>query len=300
MPPGDASPSPARITTAFIVCTLIWGSTFLVISVANDTVPPFWGVTLRLVIAGIVLAVAAIVTGQGLPTGKARAHAIAYGVLQFGGAFPLLYWGEKRVPSGLAAVLYATVPLSSALLSHWLRIESVTRKRVFGAVISLIGVAVIFSGELSRAVPLPALLACLASTLAAVCASLSFKAGPRQGVLGANAVACAAAIPINFAISMLAREPHALPSGFGSWFAVLYLALAGSVGAFVLWTWLVSHGSVTKLSFIAVLVPLIALTLGTLVHHEHLAPASLLGGLVVLVGVAVGLELGSRGGGGGH
>ena len=60
MPAGHASPSLVRTTTAFIACTLIWGSTFLVISVANDTVPPFWGVTLRLVIAGIVLAVACL------------------------------------------------------------------------------------------------------------------------------------------------------------------------------------------------------------------------------------------------
>src|SRR5690349_15424177 len=128
-------PSTSRLTTAFLICTVIWGSTFLVISIANDTVPPFWGVVLRLAIAGVVLAVVAVATGQGLPSGRARKHAIAYGVLQFGGAFPLLYWGEKRVPSGLAAVLYATVPLSSAMLSHWLRIESVTRKRVIGAVI---------------------------------------------------------------------------------------------------------------------------------------------------------------------
>lgn len=298
--PADSRPSPGLLASAFAACTLIWGSTFLVISIANDTVPPFWGVVLRLVIAGLILATAAVATGQGLPTGAARRHAIYYGILQFGGAFPLLYWGEKRVPSGLAAVLYATVPLSSAMLSHWLRIESVTRQRVIGAVISLIGVAVIFSGELSRAVPLPALLACLASTLCAVCASLAFKAGPKQSVLGANAVACAAAVPINFLVSLLAHEPHALPASFGSWFAVLYLAIAGSVGAFVLWTWLVTHGSVTKLSFIAVLVPLIALTLGAFVRHELLAPASMVGGVVVLAGVAVGMEIGSRSGGGGH
>lgn len=294
--PVPSHPSASLLASAFAACTLIWGSTFLVISIANDTVPPFWGVVLRLAIAGTVLAVLAVTTGQGLPSGRARTHAIAYGVLQFGAAFPLLYWGEKGVPSGLAAVLYATVPLTSAVLSHLLRIESVTRKRVIGAVISLVGVAVIFSGELSRAVPLPALIACLASTLCAVCASLAFKAGPRQGVLGANAVACAAAIPINFVVSMLAREPHALPASFGSWFAVLYLALAGSVGAFVLWTWLVSHGSVTKLSFIAVLTPLIALTLGALVRNERIATASLVGGGIVLAGVAVGMELGRRGG----
>jgi drug/metabolite transporter (DMT)-like permease len=292
--PVETRPAPALFSTAFADCTLIWGSTFLVISIANDTVPPFWGIVLRLAIAATVLAVLALVTGQGLPTGVARRYAIAYGVLQFGAAFPLLYWGQKGVPSGLAAVLYATVPLTSAVLSHWLRIEAVTGKRVIGAVISLVGVAIIFSGELSRAVPLPALLACLASTLAAVCASLAFKRGPRQGVLGANAVACAAAIPINFVISLLAREPHALPASFGSWFAVLYLALAGSVGAFVLWTWLVSHGCVTKLSFIAVITPLIALTLGALVRSERIATASMVGGAVVLAGVAVGMEIGRR------
>jgi len=89
---------------AFAACGAIWGSTFLVISLGNDSSPPVWAATLRLVLAAVLLGLITRLRGQPLPRGPALRAALVYGVAQFGINFPLLYWAEKTVPSGLSAV----------------------------------------------------------------------------------------------------------------------------------------------------------------------------------------------------
>jgi drug/metabolite transporter (DMT)-like permease len=288
VPAGGASGT--RLVLVFSATTLIWGSTFLAISIGNDTLPPVWAAALRLALAALVLAVIARILRQPLPRGRALAHAVGFGVFQFGFGFPLIYWGETRVASGLTAVLFATVPLTSALFARAMGIEPLSRQRVIGALISMSGIAIIFSGELVGHTPLLPLLSVVAATLSAVTGTMLFKKGPRQNVIPANVAACTVAAVISGLISLVAREPHPLPHTARALLPILYLVLAGSVGAFVMWTWLVSRWSVTRLSFMAVLTPLIALALGALVRHERLAPLTLAGGLVVLAGVAIGMR----------
>ena len=118
MPETPHAPGRASLSLAFASCTLIWGSTFLVISIGNDTVPPMWAGALRLAIAALVLLGIMVVRGRRLPTGPALRAAAAYGALTFGLNLPLLYWGETIVPSGLAAVVYATVPITATLVAR--------------------------------------------------------------------------------------------------------------------------------------------------------------------------------------
>src|SRR6185295_10867966 len=113
-PAPGAPTSAVRPWLAFAACGAIWGSTFLVISIGNDALAPVWAATLRLAAASVLLAAWTILRGQRLPRGPALRAALGYGVAQFGVNLPLLYWGERVVPSGLAAVVYATLPLSSA------------------------------------------------------------------------------------------------------------------------------------------------------------------------------------------
>ena len=109
MPEFDRLPGNARTTLAFSTCTLIWGSTFLFISMGNDTVPPMWAASLRLILAALLLVGLLLIGGRRLPRGRALRAAVLFGIFQFGFNLPLLYWGETVVPSGLAAVVFATV-----------------------------------------------------------------------------------------------------------------------------------------------------------------------------------------------
>lgn len=287
---ADTTSAAAKVA-AFTVCTLIWGSTFLFISIGNDTVPAFWAATLRLALAAVLLTAIALVRGHAWPRGAALHSAAGYGLLQFGINLPFLYWGEKKVPSGLAAVMYATVPLTTALLARAFGLERLTRAKVLGALLALAGIAVIFSEQLRFAVSPSHLLAILFSVWSACLATILLKRGPRQSPIAANALGAAIGTVVSFFLSALARESHALPSSWASWFPILYLTLAGSVGAFVLWAWLVHRADVTRISYLAVLSPLIALALGVLVRHERMAPASFLGSLLVFAGVSLGLRV---------
>ena len=101
-----ATPSSRPIAAygAFFGCTAIWGSTFLFIALGNDMVPPIWAATLRLGLASAILTAMSLASRNGLPRGPALVAAAWLGFFQFGLNFPLLYWGETVVPSGIASI----------------------------------------------------------------------------------------------------------------------------------------------------------------------------------------------------
>ena len=282
-----------RVPLAAGACGLIWGSTFLFISVGNDTLPPVWAATLRLALASTILFTLARLTRQPLPRGAALGAAAAFGLLQFGINFPLLYWSEKTVPSGLAAIVFGTIPLQAAFLAWRVGLERLAWPRVIGGLVAVVGIALLFGGVLERRPDPRPLAAVLLATVSANVGSTIYKMGPRQATIPANAVATALGAVVSFGVSRIAGEPAILPPTPASWMTLGYLTIAGSIGAFVLWTWLVARVPVTRLSFVSVVAPLIALILGVAVRHERPAPLSAIGALVVLVGLAIGLELGA-------
>ena len=286
----DPQPAhPLAPYAAFAACSVVWGSTFLVIRIGNDTVPPIWAATIRLGLASLLLLLINRLMGHGLPRGAALRAAASFGFLNMGLSFCLLYWGEKTVSSGLAAVIYGTVPLSTALFARAAGLERLRALKIAGALVALAGIAVIFSGDLAaRVSPLP-LLAILAAATSASAAGVMLKRGPRQHPLGVNAVASMVGFVVCAIGSFVAREPHALPAGTRAVLPILYLTIAGSLVAFGLYAWLVNHWDVTRISFIAVIVPVVAVLLGAAVRHERLTAASGSGSLLVLAGLVLGL-----------
>jgi drug/metabolite transporter (DMT)-like permease len=280
----------ARPWLAFGACGAIWGSTFLVISIGNDALAPVWAATLRLTLASLLLAAWTRLRGQALPRGPALRAALGYGVAQFGVNLPLLYWGETVVPSGLSAVVYATLPLSSALIARGFGMERLTTAKVTGALVAFGGVAVLFSSTLRARVPAAGLVAILVGATAASLGAVLLKRGPRQDPFGANAVGCAIGAVISAAISLALGERHALPATPAAAWPVLYLTVAGSLGAYVIMSWLIGHWSVSRTSYVTVIVPVIALALGAIVRGERLGPTTGVGTALVLAGLLVGMR----------
>ena len=275
---------------AFATCSAIWGSTFLVISIGNDALAPVWAATLRLLLAALLLGAWARARRQPLPAGAALRTALAYGVCQFGINLPLLYWGEQVIPSGLSAVLYATLPMSSALLTRALGMERLTAPKLIGAVVAFAGVAVLFSSSLRGELAPGGLLAVFTAATVSGIAPVLLKRGPRQPPIPMNAVGCAIGAVISGAASLALGERHLLPSTGATLLPLLYLTIAGSMGAFVLMSWLVNRWSVTRVSYVSVAVPVLALALGSIVRHEPLTPVNLAGALLVLVGLLIGMR----------
>ena len=275
--------------TAFGACCAIWGSTFLFISIGNDDLPPVWSASLRLGLAALILTAAAAAT-QGLPRGGALRAAALYGFFGFGVNFPLLYWAEQVVPSGLAAVLYATIPLSTAFLARAFGLERLTPAKVGGAIVGLGGVALIFSSRIGGDVGVLPLLALVAGATSASLGGVMLKRGPTQAAIGANAVGAAVGFAVSLPVSLVAGERIGLPAGLEAWIPLLYLTLVGSVGAYVLMAWLIKGWPATRVSFITLVIPIVAVGLGAAVRDEALTPVTVAGSLLVLLGVTLGVQ----------
>jgi drug/metabolite transporter (DMT)-like permease len=296
-PPPDAEPTTTSELgpwLGFAACSLIWGSTFLVISIGNDALAPVWGATLRLILATIALGLWARARGAPLPRGPALRAALGYGITQFGINFPLLYWAEQRVPSGLSAVIYATIPLSSALMTRAFGLEQLTARKLGGALVALVGVGVLFSGAFGQHLAVSGLAAILVGATASALGSVLLKLGPRQDPFAVNAVGSAVSIPVAAVASFALGESHAIPTTLGAAWPLLYLTGAGSLGAYVIMSWLVSRWSVTRTAYVTVVVPVIALGLGSVVRHERLTAVSLAGTALVFAGLFLGMGLGAR------
>jgi len=284
---GQAETRTPATYAAFVGMCLIWGSTFLAIRIGNESVAPVWAAFLRLAIATILFAIVARATGARMPKGPALHAALGYGLLNYGLNFVLLYWGEVRVPSGTTAVIYGTIPMTTALFAALLRVHPLERHQLLGALIGLSGVALIFSGELSSGGPPLALAAIVAAATFAALSGVILKRGPAQSTWVSNGVGAAVGAAVCLAASLAFGEPHALPGSFRGWAPILYLVIVGNLGAYALYGWLITKWKVTKVHALALVVPVIAVLLGALVRSESPPPATLAGATLVLAGVAI-------------
>jgi len=276
-----------RVAVTFVACALIWGSTFLAIRFGNEAVPPLWAATLRLAIASVLLFAITRIIGTPLPRGRALRGAALWGVFSLGVNLSLLYVGEQTVPSGISAVLFATVPLSTALLAAAFGVERLVSQKLIAAVLAIGGVAVIFAGELGVAVPFIGLLTIFGAATAAAFGNVLLKREPSPPVFALNAIGTAVAAAVCLVASFLAGESHAIPTTAAAWIPLLYLVLAGSLGAFVLFSWLVTHWTVSNASLVGVTVPIIALILGGVVKGEQPAPLTYVGGAIVIAAILI-------------
>ena len=276
-----------RVAVTFVACALIWGSTFLAIRFGNEAVPPLWAASIRLALASVLLFGIVRVLGTPLPRGRALRGATLWGLFSLGVNLSFLYLGEQTVPSGISAVLFATVPLSTALLAAAFGVERLVSRKLIAAAIAIVGVAVIFAGELGVAVPFAGLLTIFGAATAAALGNVLLKREPSPPVFALNAIGTAVAAAVCLVASFLAGEAHAIPTTAAAWIPLLYLTLAGSLGAFVLFSWLVTHWSVSNASLVGVTVPIIAVILGGVVKGEQPAPLTYVGAAIVIGAILI-------------
>jgi drug/metabolite transporter (DMT)-like permease len=186
-------------------------------------------------------------------------------------------------------VFYATVPLTTGVFAWLLGVQRLQRTHMIAAAVGLVGVAVIFAGEIRWGAPVPALLAVLSAAIVASLAGVILKRVPPHSSFVVNAIGAAIGACVCLFASLLLGEPRALPRSAAAWAPILYLTMAGSMGAFVLYAWLVSQWKVTRVSVGALIIPVIAVLVGALVRGESPAPSTYAGAALVLVGVSVSL-----------
>jgi drug/metabolite transporter (DMT)-like permease len=255
----------------------------------NSALPPVWASCLRLALASLILNGILLVTKQKWPVGAQLKAALFYGLFEFGMSFPLLYWAEARVSSGVGAIVFATCPVTAMVTSHILGLDRIDARKMTGAALAFIGVAMIFWREAAAGVSLAGLLAALGAGFSAPMAGIALERAPAQSAIASNAVGATLGTVVCGIISLALGEQLIMPTQFSQAFPIVYLAVLGSVGAFVMFAWLVNRWGTSRCSFIGVITPIIAVALGAGVAHEALTAATLIGAVIVLSGVALAL-----------
>jgi drug/metabolite transporter (DMT)-like permease len=282
-----------RLIGGFLLLTLIWGTTWAAIRIGLDGVPPFTGVAVRFAIAGTLLL--ALALALGVPLGRGRhekALWLANGILSFCLSYAIIYWSEQHIPSGLAAVLFATNPLFVAVLAHFLLAgERLAAAAVAGLVLGFAGVAVIYSDDLSLLggpqVRLAALVM-LVSPLVSAVATVAIKRWGRDvHPLSLSAVPMLIASLVMGAVALIVERHRPLVLDGRSVGALLYLAILGSAVTFTVYYWLLARVTATRLALLSYVIPIVAVAVGAALFDEPLRPRLLAGSVLVLAGVVI-------------
>lgn len=286
-------PPRAVIIATFILLTLIWGTTWAAIRLGLQGIRPVTGVALRFAIASLILLAAAPLfrVRFGRVPGERRLWLIN-AACSFCASYGIVYWVEQWLPSGLTAVIFATLPLFVALMAHAaLPGERLTRVSLAGVVTGFAGVTVVFSEDFS-ALAGPgagrASVVLLVAPLLSALASVAIKKWGRE----VHPISISA-VPMGIAAGVMGALAFALerdtPPVFDavSLGALLYLAVVGSAVTFSLYFWLLAHVAATRMSLIAYTAPVVAVGVGALAFDEPLTWKILTGSVMVIGGVAL-------------
>ncbi len=280
---------------AFGIIYFVWGSTFLFIRIGVRELPPLLFAALRFLPAGLILYGWMTAQGERAPTLRQWTSATLLALLIFVGDYGLLFWAEQHVPSGIAAVMLATIPLFMALSEIiFLRTQKLTIRLALALLIGIGGVAVLMSRSLMLgSAPIDsrgAIALIFASMSWSVASVLSRKLPlPPSKVMSAGAQMLAGGILLTITAAAFGefRGFHPAAISGRAWFALVYLIVFGSLIGFTAYVWLLHHESPTKVGTYAYVNPVVAVLLGYFFGGETLGMRTVLGTLFVLVSVLV-------------
>jgi drug/metabolite transporter (DMT)-like permease len=285
-----------RIWLGLAVLYVVWGSTYLGIAVAVATIPPFLMAGSRFALAGAVLLAWTRMRGTFVrPTRREWLDTAIVGALLLGGGMGMVAWGEQSIPSGIAALMVALMPVWVAILGRLAFGERLPRLAVVGIVIGFVGVAILVgptalgaTGALDPAGVAALVISPIAWASGSLYASHRARL-PRQPLVATGTQMLAGSIVLvamATATGEWARFSPTTVSG-PSIAAFLYLVVVGSLLAFTVFGWLLRVAPLPFIATYAYVNPVVAVALGTVVLHEALEPRTLIAGGVIVGAVAL-------------
>ncbi|MBI1278854.1 MAG: EamA family transporter [Anaerolineaceae bacterium] len=279
-----------RVIISFMAIYFLWGGSFLAIRISLETIPPLMISCIRFICAGVILMVVAWRSGAKMPTKAQWRSAALLGFLMFFAANSTLVKGEETVPSGLAAVLYATLPLWVAVIGWlWQGEARPTGRSLVGLVLGFVGVVMMFGTDGKGIDPFGGLLVLGSAVFWAVGSLLSRRVDkPESSALASGMNLFCSGIMFLVA-STIAGEPsrwNLATVSSQSILSVAYLIVGSSVIAFSCYMWLLSVTAPNRVATYAYVNPVVALFIGALAG-ETLNPRELLAAMVIVVAVAL-------------
>jgi drug/metabolite transporter (DMT)-like permease len=284
-----AKPSRLLFVLSFFAIYVIWGSTYLAIRFAVETIPPFVTVSLRHTTAGLILLGWAWSRGYRLKLEHLKAGAIQ-GAFFFLIGHGTLHWAEQYVASGLAALLVATEPLWILAIGSAMGDERINWKNGLGLVAGLAGVGVLTGSDLSlrNSLGIGIILVLLgaASWAIGVCIAPRLKLPEEPIARAAVPLICGAVmLLITATVTGEFHATHWTAISAKSWAGLAYLIIFGSVVAFTAYTWLLQQISATVVATHTFVNPVVAVFVGWLLAAEPISMRLLTATALILVAI---------------
>ena len=279
---------PDRATlVAFVSFVILGGVNFVAVRFSNRELDPMFGAGLRFALAALLLTAVFLLRRQQVPKGRALAGVLLYGLLSFGGAYAFAYYALSYLPAGIGSVIFASMPLFVVILAHFHGLEQFRMRALAGAIVTLVGIAILSNPFAATSVPLLPLLAMLMSAVIAAEGAVVAKMFPPVKPVVANAVGMAAGAVLLLLLSTFLGENWRLPTVAATQWAVGYLILASAV-MFALFIFVIQRWSAGSASYMAAVLPLTAVIAAAIMLGEPITLTMVAGGLVVLTGVYIG------------
>jgi len=284
-----------KTLSAFAIIYFVWGSTFLAIRIGVLAMPPLLFGAMRFLVAGAALCGWMVARGESLPRGRQWLSASLLAFLIFVVDYGLLFWAEQRVPSGIAAVMMATIPAFMALSEILLlKTQRLTINLAAALIVGMGGVAILMSHGLSLGgAPIDkrgAAALMIGSLSWSIASVLSRRLQlPRSKGMSAGTQMFLGGIFLSIA-AVVAGELHGFHLGnvsMAAWLALAYLIVFGSIVGFTCYVWLIHHESPTKVGTYAYVNPVVAVLIGYFFGGEALDIRTILGTGLILASVVV-------------
>jgi drug/metabolite transporter (DMT)-like permease len=286
-----------KVWIALLALYIVWGSTYLAIRFAVDTIPPFFSAGVRFFISGIILLIWRRASGDSLPTRRQWLSTAVIGLLLLLGGNGLVSWAEQTIPSGIAALIIGSVPLFLVVMEA-LRPGGIkpTWQAILGLVVGFGGIYLLvgpsdLSGGGMKLNPLGVIALLVACLLWAVGSVYSKSADlPKSSLMTTGAEMFAGSIGL-FVVSAITGEWARYDPGaisMQSVLGLLYLIFVGSLIGFVSYGWLLQNAPISLVATYAYVNPVVAVLLGNWLAAEPLEPhiwlaAAIIIGSVVLI-----------------
>lgn len=289
-------PHPQRWQTilAFAIIYLVWGSTFLAIRIGVRELPPLLFAGMRFTVAGAAIYFWMRAKGTPSPQFREWKSATVLAVLIFVIDYGLVFWAEKRVPSGITAVMLATIPGFTALAEIVvLRTQRLTLRLGISLLLGFAGVAALISpsGFGQSAVDSVGALALIAGSITWSIGSILTRKLPlpRSKVMSSGLQMLVGGLLLTVTAAAFGEFKgfDARSVSRDAWLALAYLIVAGSIIAFTAYIWLIGHESPTKVGTYAYVNPVVAVLLGYFLGGEAVGARTVAGTALVLVSVVV-------------
>jgi drug/metabolite transporter (DMT)-like permease len=290
----QSKPVDRTTLSVFILAVLFAGMNAIGVRYILVELPPFWGAFIRFLPASLIMFSLVAILRLPLPKGRALLGAGLYGLLNFGASYSFLYWGLQEVQAGLAQVLLALVPLFTLFAAVLHRQESFRWRAFIGALLALLGIAIVFGEQIRLAVPILSLLAIVLGAFCIAESAVIVKGFPSAHPITTNAIAMATGTVVLAIMTVAWGETPVLPTLPNTWFALIYLIVIGSCVAFGMFLYVLKRWTASATAYGLVIMPFVTLAASAWLTGEQITIVFLLGAALVLLGVYVGALAGGK------